>query len=313
VASKSELSSEPRDEIRLGGPAEDRDGPVGQLQSVGVEFPAMSVCYLRLALFPLGQRIAHSSSILSADGELVALADSWHESRWPVSCGPAALLEVRHAMGIEDVAGRGLARLEYLCIGHESHQVKAVVGSRGRVAPELRMIPSQRIQGFRPNILETDLDPNEWSSLPRFELDRYLYDDVIDALERDPQLKFLSLRAPDLMGRHAVTALQVSVQDQEVTLRGHVRFSGLDRRAIELVESVPSVLRVEPMIFCDDILELEIAETLARALGDASSAFTIRSYLGHIDLVGDAPPALRQRAEQLAASVPGVTLIHTPD
>ncbi|HYM48934.1 MAG TPA: BON domain-containing protein [Candidatus Limnocylindrales bacterium] len=306
--------TEARDEIWLGGPAEDGAGPVGRVRSAGVDASAMRLCYLRLAFFPLGERLAPARAIAMADGEVLRLEDGWSSSGWDPSLACRQLVEVRRAMRVQALDGGDLAQSEYLCIGHESRDVTGVAARRGSLTPDVRLLPVARIRAVQRQSIETDLRADEWPSLQPFGLDRLIQECVIEALERDTQIKVLCLRALDIIGRHDLSALEVAVVDQHVTITGHMRFSGMDRRATALVEAVPGVLTVHTDIVCDDSLELDVARALIRALDGSGSAFRVRAYLGHVDLLGDVNESLSRAAERAAADVPGVIAAHyVPD
>jgi osmotically-inducible protein OsmY len=296
-----------REELRFGAPAEDPTGTIGRVKTAGMERESRRLYFVGVTRFPLRERFVYERAITAADGETVRLASHWDRAEHHHPDSPE-IVTLRRGIKAFGVDHAGLGRLEVVCFERESRVVTAVVIARsGR---DLRIVDMKRVLHCSSKRIDTDVDIDEWSRLHRFQLDRWIREEAIDAVERDQRVKILHLRALDIIGRRNKPTIQISVQDQRVRLAGHLRDSSLAVRATALIRALPDVIAVEQEIFCDDRLDVDVADALRRQMPEADVPIHIETYLGHVDLYGADTAEAARRAEQVAARVPGVSSAH---
>jgi osmotically-inducible protein OsmY len=136
-------------------------------------------------------------------------------------------------------------------------------------------------------------------SLPDYRPDDALAADVDNALCADDILR---------MGDYHV--IDVTVQDGIVRLRGHVDTRMNKSRAEDAARSVAGVLRVENHLVVDADLVMGVAQVLSRDDRTRLARVAVGARNGYIVLSGQvASAAVREAAEEVAASVPQVRVI----
>lgn len=145
------------------------------------------------------------------------------------------------------------------------------------------------------------LSVEKWvlESLPDYRPDDALAADVDNALWADDILR---------MGDYHV--IDVTVQDGIVRLRGHVVTPVNKSRAEDAARSVAGVLGVENHLVVDDDLVTGVAQALGREDRTRFERVDVGARNGFIFLSGQvASAAVREAAEEVAASVPQVRVI----
>ena len=287
-----------RDEIRLGGLVEDLGGPLGRLTAVALDQQAHRLVAVRLSVFPLRETPVSADAIAKADGEIVRLMDGWDRTRMRESA-ETSLLELGKSTIAWDFDGHRVGRLEFVCYARDSREVTGFVLKRGRVAPDRRLVPMDRVLKCWHNAIGTNLARDDWARLQPFEVDSRIQEKALEALEKDERIDRLS-RA----------AIEVSVEDQRVTLQGHLRWSGQKGWAVEDVRPVPGVVAVDEQTVSDDDLEIQVAKAVATELPHQGELIRVKSFWGRVDLYGEAPPGGARLAEAAAGRVPGVVAVH---
>jgi BON domain len=289
---------ETRDEIRLGGRVEDLGGWLGRLTAVTLDQKANHLVAVRLSVFPLRETPVSADAIAYADGEIVRLVDGWDRTRMREPA-ETSLLELGKSTIAWDFDGHRAGRLEFVCYERESREVTGFVLRRSRVVPDRRLVPRDRVLTCWHNAIDTDLGPDEWARLRPFEADSRIREKALEALENDGRIDRLS-RA----------AIEVSVEDQRVTLRGHLRWTAQKGWAVEDVRPIPGVVAVDEQIVSDDDLEIQVAQAIATQLRNQGELIQVKSFWGRVDLYGEATPGAPRIAEATAQRVPGVVAVH---
>jgi osmotically-inducible protein OsmY/sporulation protein YlmC with PRC-barrel domain len=152
------------------------------------------------------------------------------------------------------------------------------------------------------SIAKPDLD-----DLPAYYSDEVLGAAVDNALWADKILRNIDYKQ-----------IGISVEDGVVRLRGHVVTSTNKRNAEEAARSVAGVLSVENDLVVDEDLVLEVAQAFGKNDLTRSERIAVGARHGFITLNGEVgSPAVREAAEEIAASVPQVrgvvNYIHAPN
>src|SRR6202011_2994187 len=141
-----------RDEILLGGDAEVLGNVRGTVAAVQLRPENRRLQDLELATgLGLEERQVPAGAILSADGQVVRLAEAWTES--PDGSGAAAA-SLRRDMAVRSADGKRLGRLRLVCFDRASGTVTALVVA-GRGTPSLRLVPIDRVREAGPNGIVT--------------------------------------------------------------------------------------------------------------------------------------------------------------
>lgn len=146
------------------------------------------------------------------------------------------------------------------------------------------------------------LDARDWQidQLPDYRPDEEIAEDVRQALYDAPQFH----DGADFF------AMQVSVRDGIVTLRGNVRSSVRRIEAERIARRVRGVLDVRNELLADDALELLVAQALRSDGRLQIQDLSVRAMLGLVRLQGRVPDAQqRELAAQVARHVAGVQAV----
>jgi hyperosmotically inducible periplasmic protein len=99
----------------------------------------------------------------------------------------------------------------------------------------------------------------------------------------------------------------VQVQGGMVTLAGNVGDLAIKRMAEQVAAEVPGVRSVSNELFCDDDIDVAVAQAHAAGAELRSCALRVRTLHGVVRLEGAVPAErLRTKAALIARSVPGV-------
>ncbi len=113
---------------------------------------------------------------------------------------------------------------------------------------------------------------------------------------------------PILRGGHS--AIEVSVEQGVVTLRGHVLGLTAKAQAIDVARHVRGVRKVVEHLVGDDQLEIEVAQALAHDARTRGDNIRVYVHQGAVDLHGPVGSAeCRAAAEDIAAHVPHVRAV----
>jgi osmotically-inducible protein OsmY len=285
----------PRDEILLGGDAEVLGNVRGRVEAVNLRPDSRELQSIELAT-GLGfetQTVA-ATAILSADGQVLRLAENWTE---PSEGAPAAGLTLRADATVVSVDGKRLGKLRQVCFEPGSRLVTAVVVARR--GTEQRLLAIDRVKEARPDQVVTDLRAADWAKLPLFATDWEIKQAFTEQLIDDPQLR---------AGQRSMT---IDVQDQVVTLRGYVTDQSEAEEVARIIRSVPTVLRVDRKLVTDADLARAVAAAIARDPAASAATVNVNAHYGTVDITGEAPDRATARAvERVAGQVPGVQVLH---
>jgi osmotically-inducible protein OsmY len=286
-----------RDEILLGGDAEVLGNVRGTVAAVQLRPENRRLQDLELATgLGLEERQVPAGAILSADGQVVRLAEAWTES--PDGPGaPAASL--RRDMAVRGADGRRLGRLRLVCFDRASGTVTALVVA-GRGTPSLRLVPIDRVREAGPKGIVTDLPSGDWSKLPPFATDWEIRQAITEQLVADPVLRGIQ------------RSITVDVQDQVVTVRGYVSNQSEAERVARVIRSAPGVLQVDRKLITDDDLARAVTDAIRSDPATRAADVQVSAHHGTADITGVVPdPAAARRIESVASQVPGVQVVHS--
>lgn len=284
----------PRDEILLGGDAEVLGNVRGRVESVQLWPESRELQSIGLAT-GLETQTVPSTAILSADGRVVRLAESWIESP-DGSDGKAATL--RRDMAVKGSDGKRLGRLRVVCFDRASGKVTALVIA-GRGTPSQRLLPMDRVREVGPDGVITELRSGDWVKLQPFATDWEIRQAVLDQLAADPTL------------RGAQRSLTIDVQDQVVTVRGYVADAAQTEQVARVIRSVPGVLQIDRKVTTDQDLGRTVTEAIRRDPTASAAQVHVAAHDGTVDIAGEAPDRATVRAiERVASQVPGVQALH---
>src|SRR6266852_6301860 len=234
------------DAILLGGDAEVLGNVRGTVAAVQLRPENRRLQDLELAMgLGLEERQVPAGAILSADGQVVRLAEAWIES--PDGSGAAAA-SLRRDMAVKSADGKRLGRLRLVCFERVSGIVTALVVA-GRGTPSLRLVPIDRVREAGPNGIVTDLPSGDWVKLAPFATDWDIRQAITEQLMADPVLRAVQ------------RSITIDVQDQVVTVGGYVANQSEAEQVARVIRSAPGVLQVDRKLITDD--------DLARAVTDA--------------------------------------------
>jgi osmotically-inducible protein OsmY len=285
-----------RDEILLGGDAEVLGNVRGTVEAVQLRPENRRLQDLELATgLGLEERQVPAGAILSADGQVVRLAEAWTES--PAGSGAAAA-SLRRDMAVRSADGKRLGRLRLVCFDRASGTVTALVVA-GRGTPSLRMVPIDRVREAGPNGIGTDLPGADWPKLPTFATDWDIRQAITEQLMADPVLRGIQ------------RSITVDVQDQVVTVRGYVSNQSEAEEVARVIRSAPGVLQVDRKLITDDDLARAVTDAIRSDPALRAADVQVSAHHGTADITGVAPdPAAARRIESVASQVPGVQVVH---
>jgi osmotically-inducible protein OsmY/uncharacterized protein YrrD len=283
----------PRDEIRLGGDAEVLGNIRGRVEAVQLQPGSRELQGIELAT-GLETQLVPATAILSADGQVLRLAENWTE---PSEEAQAAGLTLRADANVVSVEGKRLGKLRLVCFEPGSRVVTALVVARR--GTEQRLLAIDRVKEAGPDRVVTDLRAADWAKLPLFATDWEIKQAFTEQLTDDPRLR---------AGQRSMT---IDVQDQVVTLRGYVTDQSEAEELARIIRSVPSVLRVDRKLVTDADLARAVAAAIARDPAASAATVNVNAHYGTVDITGEAPDRATARAvERVAGQVPGVQVLH---
>jgi len=286
-----------RDEILLGGDAEVLGNVRGSVQAVRLRPNSRELQAVELdSGFNLEKQPVPATAILSADGQVLQLAEVWPEP--PDDAPFTDGVTLRHNMTVISAEGKRLGKLRLVCFEPASGVVTALVVA-GRGTPDRRLLPIDRVKEAGPDRIVTDLKASEWTTLPPFATDWEIKQAVVDRLAADPELQALQ------------RSLRIDVQDQHVRLQGYVGDRAQVDRVTQLVGSMREVLKLDVDLVTDDGLARALTDAIARDPAASTARVHVSAHYGTVDITGEAPDRATARAiERVAGQVPGVQAVH---
>jgi len=286
-----------RDEILLGGDAEVLGNVRGRVEGVHLRPNSRELQSIDLATgIGLETETVPATAIVSADGQVLRLAE-----RWPEASGDANYdgLTLRADASVVSLEGKRLGKLRLVCLEPSSRLVTALVVA-GHGTPERRLVAIDRVKTAAPDRIVTDVKAAEWITLPAFATDREVRDVILERLSGDAQLQALQ------------RSLRIEVQDQQVRIQGYVPDRAQADRVTQLVRSIPEVLKLDLDLVTDDGLARAVTEAIARDPAASAASVNVNAHYGTVDITGEAPDRATTRAiERVAGQVPGVQVVHT--
>jgi osmotically-inducible protein OsmY len=284
-----------RDEILLGGVAEVFGNFRGRVHGVLLRPDNRRLEEIELAS-GLEDGQVPASAILSADGQVVQLADGWPE---PPLDGPATgAATLRENATVLSAEGKRLGKLRLVCFDETSRAVTGLVVD-GRGTPRRRLLPIDRVIAAAPDRIKTTLKSDEWTKLQPFATDWELRQSVLQQLDADPSLQLLT------------RAVSIEVQDQRVRLRGYATDDAQVQRLARAVRSVPEVAELDLDLVTDEALARAVRDGLARDPATSAARVQVSAHFGAVDIAGDVPDRATARAiDRVAGQIPGVQVLH---
>jgi osmotically-inducible protein OsmY len=287
----------PRDEILLGGDAEVFGNVRGRVQAVRLRPESRELQDIELAGgFGLETQPVPATAILSADGQVLRLAQAWPEP--PIDAPDTGRVTLRHDMTVVSAERKRLGKLGLVCFEPVSRIVTALVVT-GRGTPARRLLAIDRVKQAGPDRILTDVKAGEWTTLPPFATDWEIRQTLLERLAADPELQALP------------RSMRIEVQDQQVRLEGYVADRAHADRVTQLVRSVPEVLKLDVDLVTDDGLARAVTAAIARDPAASAASVQVNAHHGTVDITGEAPDRATARAiEKVAGQVPGVQVVH---
>jgi len=297
IAGASGVAAAPtglREEILLGGDAEVLGNVRGRVESVQLRPESRELQSIGLAT-GLETQTVPATAIVSADGRVVRLTESWIESP-DRSDGKAATL--RRDMAVKGADGKRLGRLRLVCFDPASGKVTTLV-IEGRGTPSQRLIPMDRVREVGPDGVGIDLRSGDWMKLQPFATDWEIRQAVMDQLAADPHLWI------------AQRSISVDVEDQVVTLRGYTTDTSQTEQVARLIRSIPGVLQIDRKLITDEDLSRAVTDAIRRNPASSAAHVRVSAHEGTVDITGEAPDRATARAvDRVASQVPGVQVVH---
>ena len=288
-------STGPRDEILLGGVAEVFGNFRGRVRGVQLRPDNRHLEDVALAS-GLEEDQVPATAILSADGQVLQLADGWPDSASDAPPTEAATL--RENATVMSADGKRLGKLRLVCFDETSRAVTGLVIA-GRGKPSRRLLAIDRVIAAGSDRITTTVKAAEWSTLQPFATDWEIRQSLLQQLTGDPTLQALT------------RALSIDVQDQRVRLRGYATDDAQARRVAQAVRSVPEVAELDLGLVTDDGLARAVRETLAGDPGTSAARVQVTAHFGTVDIAGDVPDRATARAiDRVAGQVSGVQVLH---
>jgi osmotically-inducible protein OsmY len=284
----------PREEILLGGDAEVMGNLRGRVESVRLRPESRELQSIGLAT-GLETQTVPATAILSADGSVVRLAESWIES--PDGADSSAVT-LRRDMAVKGTDGKRLGRLRLVCFDPVSGTVTSLVIA-GRGIPSERLLPIGHIREVGPDRVITDLRSADWMKLQPFATDWEIKQGVLEQLEADPQL------------RAAQRSISVDVEDQVVTLRGYATDTSQTEQVARLIRSIPGVLQIDRKLITDEDLARAVTDAIRHNPVTSAAQVQVSAHDGTVDITGEARDRAAARAvDRVASQVAGVQVVH---
>src|SRR5438552_1504862 len=288
-----------RDEILLGGVAEVFGNFRGRVRGVQLRPDNRQLEDVALAS-GLEEDQVPATAIISADGQVLQLADSWSEltADGPAD-GPAAeAATLRENATVMSADGKRLGKLRLVCFDETSRAVTGLVIA-GRGTPSRRLLPINRVISASPDRITTTVKAAEWSTLQPFATDWEIRQSLLQQLTGDPTLQALT------------RALSIDAQDQRVRLRGYATDDAQAQRVAQAVRSVPEVAELDLGLVTDDGLARAVRESLAGDPATSAARVHVTAHFGTVDIAGDVPDRTTARAiDRVAGQVSGVQVLH---
>ena len=286
----------PRDEILLGGDVDVLGNVLGTVEAVQLGPESRELQSIQLATgLGLESQVVPATAILSADGRVVRLAETWIESPDGSDAKAATL---RRDMAVKGTDGKRLGRLQLVCFDPSSRGVTALVIA-GRGTPSQRVVPMDRVREVGPDGVSAELRSGDWVKLQPFATDWEIKQAVMDQLAADPRL------------RTALRSITVDVEDQVVTLRGYAADTAQTEEVARLVRLVPGVLQIDRKLITDEDLSRAVTEAIWRDPATSAARVQVTAHEGTVDISGEAPDRATARAvDRMASQVPGVQVVH---
>jgi osmotically-inducible protein OsmY len=286
----------PRAEILLGGDAEVLGNVRGSVEGVQLSPDSRELQSIALATgLGLESQVVPATAILSADGQMVRLAESWTESP---DGSVAAAATLRKDVTVKGADGKRLGRLRLVSFEPASRTVTALV-IEGRGTPSLRILPIDRVREVGPDRVSTDMRGDDWTKLQPFATDWEIRQALMDQLSADPKLRALQ------------RSITIEVQDQVVTLRGYVADDSQIEQLARLVRSVPGVLQIDHELITDEDLARAVTDAIRRDPAASTAQVQVIARDGTVDITGEVPDRAAARAvDRVAGQVPGIQVVH---
>ena len=285
----------PRDEILLGGDAEVLGNVRGRVEAVQLRPQSRELQTIELGTgLGLETQTVPAAAILSADGQVVHLAERWSE---PSAETKSDGLALRADATVLSAEGKRLGKLRLVCFEPGSRLVTAlVVAGRGM---EQRLLAIDRVKEAGPDRIVTDLRVADWTKLPPFATDWEIKQAISEQLTADPQVPGVQ------------RSITVDVRDQVVTLEGYVTDQTEVEEVARIIRSVPGVLQVDRRLVTDADLTRAVTEAIARDRVASAARVSVNAHYGTVDITGEVPDRTTARAvETVAGQVPGVQVLH---
>lgn len=286
----------PRDEILLGGDADVLGNVRGRVDAVRLRPESRELQSIELATgLGLESQTVPATAILSADGQVLRLAERWAE---PADDATGEGLTLRADATVVSAEAKRLGKLRLVCFEPDTQLVTALVVA-GRGTAERRLVAIDRVKEAGPNRIGTDLKAADWAKLPPFATDWEIRQAVMDQLAADPKLRAVQ------------RSISIDVQDQVVTLRGYVADDSQTEQVARLVRSVSGVLQIDRKLITDQDLSRAVTDAIRRDAGASPAQVQVIARDGTVDITGEAPNRATVRAiERVAGQVRGVQVLH---
>jgi len=284
-----------RDEILLGGVAEVFGNFRGRVRGVQLRPDNRQLEDVALAS-GLEEDQVPATAIISADGQVLQLADGWPDS--PPDAPPTEGATLRGNATVVSADGKHLGKLRLVCFDETSRAVTGLVIA-GRGTPSRRLLAIDRIIAAGSDRITTTVKAAEWSTLQPFATDWEIRQSLLQQLTGDPTLQALT------------RALSIDVQDQRVRLRGYATDDAQAQRVAQAVRSVPEVAELDLGLVTDDGLARAVRESLAGDPATSAARVHVTAHFGTVDIAGDVPDRTTARAiDRVAGQVSGVQVLH---
>jgi osmotically-inducible protein OsmY len=289
-------STGPRAEILLGGDAESLGNVRGRVDAVHLQPDSRELQSIELGTgLGLETELVPAAAILSADGQVLSLAERWSEASAEAKTDG---LTLRADATVVSSEGKRLGKLRLVCFEPSSRLVTALVVA-GSGTPERRAVAIDRVKEASPDRIVTDLRAADWTKLPPFATDWEIKQAVTEQLVADPRL------------RAAQRSIKVDVSDQVVTLEGYATDQSEVEEVARIVRSVPGVLQVDRKLITDADLARAVTEAIARNPTASAARVDVNAHDGTVEITGEAPDrATVQAIERVVSQIPGVQVVH---
>jgi len=262
-----------RGEILLGGGAEVFGNFRGRVRGVQLRPDNRQLQDVELAS-GLEDGQVPAASILSADGQVLQLADGWPEA--PPEGPPTVAATLRDNATVIGAEGKRLGKLRLVCYDEASRTVTGLV-VEGRGMPSRRLLPIDRVMAAGPDRITTTLKATDWTNLQPFATDWEIRQSVLQQVSLDPTLEAVS------------RALSIDIQDQRARLRGYATDDAQAERVAQAVRSVPGVAELDLDLVTDEGLAGAVREALGRDPVTSAARVQVSAHFGTVDIGGEVP------------------------